>query len=70
VRGTGYSTNRVDCQVVTGVVFCLATPVGMLTVDRFGRRKLLLLGAAGQTACMALLATLFWAGGGETSPRR
>ena len=51
---------------MTGVAFCIATPVGMLTVDRFGRRPILLLGAAGQTVCMCLLGLLFWAGGGET----
>ncbi len=53
-------------SVLTGVAFCIATPVGMLTVDRFGRRPILLLGAAGQTVCMCLLGLLFWAGGGET----
>ena len=63
--GFGEAAERI-AAVLTGVAFCIATPVGMLTVDRFGRRPILLLGAAGQTVCMCLLGLLFWAGGGET----
>lgn len=46
-------------RVLSGSVFTfqtLCSPIGVLTVDRFGRRKLMLIAAAGMGGCMFIIA--------------
>jgi hypothetical protein len=43
-------------SAVSFIWMAICAPVGVLTVDRFGRRKLMLFGAAGMGVCMALIA--------------
>ncbi|KAK1144279.1 hypothetical protein N8T08_005692 [Aspergillus melleus] len=45
-----------------GVAYFLSTLVPIWTIDRLGRRKLMLFAAAGQCACMAILAGTVWDG--------
>ena len=52
-------------QVVIGVVNVLGTFVAVLTVDRFGRRPLLLAGAIGILLSLLLIGALFYIGGGN-----
>jgi sugar porter (SP) family MFS transporter len=47
-------------SVVTSVVNILVTIVAIATVDRFGRRPLLLIGSAGMAVALALLTVCFW----------
>lgn len=52
-------------RIIAASVFTwqtLCAPVGVLTVDRFGRRKLMLFAAAGMGLCMAIIA------GGSSQP--
>ncbi|KAL3476983.1 hypothetical protein BJX99DRAFT_270140 [Aspergillus californicus] len=46
-----------------GVAYFLSTFVPVWAIDRLGRRKLMLFAAAGQAACMAILAGTVWDGG-------
>ncbi|RLV94820.1 Sugar transporter STL1 [Spathaspora sp. JA1] len=46
---------------VNGTEFFLASWVAFYTIERFGRRKLMLFGAAGQAASMAILTGTTWA---------
>ena len=46
--------------VITGVINVLFTIVGMYTVDRLGRRSLLLFGAAGLTCIYAILGACYY----------
>lgn len=46
-------------RVLSGCVFTfqtLCSPIGVLTVDRFGRRKLMMIAAAGMGTCMIIIA--------------
>ena len=48
-----------DARILAASVFTwqtLCSPIGVLTVDRFGRRKLMLVSATGMGICMALVA--------------
>ncbi|KAF3763326.1 general substrate transporter [Cryphonectria parasitica EP155] len=52
-------------RIIAASVFTwqtLCSPIGVLTVDRFGRRKLMLFAAAGMGICMAIIA------GGSSQP--
>jgi len=49
----------IDARVLGSSVFTwqtLCSPIGILTVDRFGRRKLMLVAAFGMGSCMAIVA--------------
>ncbi|KAL2818521.1 general substrate transporter [Aspergillus cavernicola] len=46
-----------------GVAYFLSTFVPVWAIDRLGRRKLMLFAAAGQCACMGILAGTVWDGG-------
>lgn len=51
--------SAVDSRVLGAAVFSwqtLASPIGVLTVDRLGRRKLMLVSCVGMGVCMAILA--------------
>ncbi|KAI9720322.1 MAG: hypothetical protein M1828_005706 [Chrysothrix sp. TS-e1954] len=48
-----------DARILSASVFTfqtLCSPIGVLTVDRFGRRKLMLVSAAGMSCCMGIIA--------------
>lgn len=61
------SSSSILATVGVGVVNLVMTPVGMLAVDRFGRKKLLATGAAVMTFALAGLAATLAAGGPGTS---
>lgn len=48
--------------VITGVVNCVFTFVALVTVERWGRRRLLLIGCAGLAGVYAVLGTCYLAG--------
>ena len=51
--------SAVDARILGASVFTwqtLCSPIGVLTVDRFGRRKLMLFAALGMGTCMAIVA--------------
>ena len=53
--------NATDSRVVSACLFtfqALCSPIGVFTVDRFGRRKLLMFGATGMGVSMAVVAGL------------
>lgn len=53
--GLSAQTSRVlSASVFTWQTFC--SPIGVLTVDRFGRRKLMMFAAFGMGSCMAIIA--------------
>jgi len=62
-RSAGFSTNSAIGQTVligiTNVIFCL---VGMILIDRVGRKKLLLTGAIGMSVFLGIFAYAFFAG--------
>jgi sugar porter (SP) family MFS transporter len=62
-RSAGFSTNSAIGQTVliglTNVIFCL---VGMILIDRVGRKKLLLTGAIGMSVFLGIFAYVFFAG--------
>ena len=63
-RGMGLSTNAALFQtIIVGAVNLTFTVVAMLTVDRFGRKPLLLTGALVMGASMLALGGEFWLGG-------
>jgi sugar porter (SP) family MFS transporter len=53
-------------SVIIGVTCLVATALAMSVIDRFGRKKLLLIGAAGMSLCLAITAYAFYrkSGGG------
>ncbi|MGH9403869.1 MAG: sugar porter family MFS transporter [Terriglobia bacterium] len=56
----GASALSGDLQAVAvGATNLVATLVAMSVIDRFGRRKLLLVGTVGLTACLGLISALF-----------
>ncbi|MDJ1136037.1 sugar porter family MFS transporter [Streptomyces iconiensis] len=61
------SSSSILATVGVGIVNLVMTPVGMLAVDRFGRKKLLATGAAIMTLALAGLAATLAAGGQESS---
>lgn len=51
--------SAIDARILGASVFTfqtLCSPIGILTVDRFGRRKLMLFAAFGMGSCMAIVA--------------
>ena len=51
--------NAADSRIIAAGVFTFQTlcaPVGVLTVDRFGRRKLLMVAALGMGTCLSIVA--------------
>ena len=56
----GFSSVSANTQAVAiGVANLLATMFGVSIIDKFGRKKLLLIGAAGDTLCLAGVAIVF-----------
>ncbi len=56
----GFSNVSANAQAVAiGVANLLATMLGVSIIDKFGRKKLLLVGAAGCVACLAGVAAVF-----------
>lgn len=56
-QNLGFS--KTIARVLSGSVFTFQTlcaPIGVLTVDRFGRRKLMMISAIGMGTCMAIIA--------------
>lgn len=51
---TGFQAGIVAASTFTFQMVC--SPIGVLTVDRFGRRKLMMISAFGMGACMAIVA--------------
>ena len=63
-RGMGLTTNASLFQtVIVGAINLVFTMVAILTVDRFGRKPLQILGALVMAASMIALGTDFWLGG-------
>jgi MFS transporter, SP family, xylose:H+ symportor len=63
-RGMGMTTNASLLQtIIVGAVNLTFTVVAILTVDRFGRRPLQIIGALVMAVSMATLGTAFWLGG-------
>jgi sugar porter (SP) family MFS transporter len=62
----GFSKESGDLQTVAiGLSNLIFTMVAMSVIDRLGRKKLLLIGAAGTAACLAGVAAIFITGTGE-----
>ncbi|HXA49266.1 MAG TPA: sugar porter family MFS transporter [Candidatus Acidoferrum sp.] len=62
----GFSKSSGDLQTVAiGFSNLLFTMVAMSVIDRLGRKKLLLIGAAGTAVCLAGVAAVFISGTGE-----
>jgi sugar porter (SP) family MFS transporter len=59
MAGAG-QTSALAQSVILGLTNLTFTLVGMSVIDHFGRRKLLLVGAAGLTACLSVTACAFW----------
>jgi MFS transporter, SP family, xylose:H+ symportor len=63
-RGMGLTTNASLFQtIIVGAVNLIFTVVAIVTVDRFGRRPLQIIGALVMAASMISLGTDFWLGG-------
>jgi SP family xylose:H+ symportor-like MFS transporter len=63
-QGMGMTTNASLLQtIIVGAVNLTFTVVAILTVDRFGRRPLQIIGALIMAVSMAALGTTFWLGG-------
>ena len=63
-QGMGMTTNASLLQtIIVGAVNLTFTVVAILTVDRFGRRPLQIIGALIMAVSMASLGTAFWVGG-------
>lgn len=57
----GFSNTSANLQAVAiGSMNLLATFVGMALIDRFGRKKLLLIGAVGTAVCLSGVAAIFF----------
>lgn len=60
-KAAGYTVNATMFNIViTGIVNLLFTLVAIVTVDRFGRRVLMVLGAAGLAGIYAVLGTCYF----------
>lgn len=63
----GFTTVSADLQsVAIGVANLLATFVGMSVIDRFGRKPLLLVGAAGTSMALASVAAIYTTNQGQS----
>jgi len=59
-------TSALFQSVIIGLTGLIATALAMSVIDRFGRKKLLLIGAAGMSLCLAVTAYAFyWKSGGS-----
>jgi SP family sugar:H+ symporter-like MFS transporter len=59
-RSVGFSeSNSLLITVITGVVNIVTTFIAIATVDKFGRKPLLLLGSIGMTVTLGTLAAVF-----------
>jgi len=59
--GAGYSVSDILFNIViTGSVNLIFTFIGMFTVDKFGRKSLLLLGAAGLAGIYAIIGAMYF----------
>ncbi len=57
----GYGVSKMlNFAVISGVVNLLATFIAIYTVDKLGRKKLMLIGAGGLTCCYALVGTGYY----------
>lgn len=62
-RGMGMSTDAALFQtILVGIINLSFTVVAIFTVDRFGRRPLMMIGSAGMAISMFVLGTLFFTG--------
>ena len=62
----GFSSVSADQQsIAVGLANLLATLVGMSLIDRFGRKRLLTLGAVGCAIALAGVAVIMWSGEGR-----
>jgi MFS family permease len=65
-KSAGFDKVSSDLQAVAiGATNLLFTIVAMSVIDRLGRKKLLLTGAAGTAVCLAGVAVVFFTGQGE-----
>jgi MFS family permease len=65
-KSAGFDKVSSDLQAVAiGATNLLFTIVAMSVIDRLGRKKLLLTGAAGTAVCLAGVAVVFFSGQGE-----
>ena len=55
-KDLGTIQNPFFTSLITTLVNVFSTPISFYTIERFGRRKLMLFGAAGQAATMCILA--------------
>jgi MFS family permease len=53
-------TSALQQSVIIGLTNLIFTLIGMSVIDHFGRRKLLIVGAAGLTVCLSATACAFW----------
>ena len=53
-------TSALAQSIIIGLTNLIFTLVGMSVIDHFGRRKLLITGAAGLTVCLSATAWAFW----------
>jgi sugar porter (SP) family MFS transporter len=59
MAGAG-QTSALAQSVIIGLTNLIFTLLGMSLIDHFGRRKLLITGAAGLTVCLSVTAWAFW----------
>ena len=65
-KSAGFDTVSSDLQAVAiGFTNLLFTVIAMSVIDRLGRKKLLLTGAAGTAVCLTGVAAVFFSGRGE-----
>ena len=69
-KSAGFDKVSSDLQAVAiGATNLLFTIIAMSVIDRLGRKKLLLTGAAGTAVCLAGVAVIFATGAGRAIPR-
>jgi sugar porter (SP) family MFS transporter len=66
MAGAG-QTSALAQSIIIGLTNLIFTLVGMSVIDHFGRRKLLITGAAGLTVCLSVTAWAFWMSDGITA---
>lgn len=60
-HAAGFGRLSADLQTIAvGATNLVFTLVGLALIDRLGRKTLLLIGAAGMTLCLAVVAAIFW----------
>lgn len=58
LQSTGAISNSFLISVIFNLVNVLSTPVSFYTVERFGRRIILIIGAAGMTICLFIVGSI------------